>query len=516
MAKRKKLWFILIPLIVIIGGVAVFASTTEVGRSGVKNLLARVLGGDSGGGGNQASRGGPGGRGGRGGFGGGGFGAALPVRVEAVRRESISQFILSNTTIDPEKQVDVLAQATGLAQEVLVEEGDRVSAGDVLVRLDRREVTLEVESARLRVENAQKASNLSEQMLKNSIVSQEDFDAKKYQLDTARVGLEVARIKLENTEIKSPIDGVVIDRNINEGDSVRSSQNVFSIGDFQPLFARIHVPEREIGKIKTGQEALISVESAPERQFKGIVKRISPVVDSQSGTVKVTIQIDRSEGILRPGMFSSVFIATETHPNALVVPKKALLLERDEEIVFAMDGESARRIAVKTGFSDSDRVEVVSGLNEGDMIITVGQDGLRDGAGVRLVGEVAARTGEPASQEGGRPSERQGGGGERPQARGGQQTQQPSSEGRGQAGGGGRGGGGFGRGGGGGFDFSQIPPERRKFIEERLLGNPEVKKEYDKRLKDDPELAKDPDKRAKFFGEMMAQFGGFGGGGGRR
>ena len=499
MAKRKRLWFILIPLIVLVGGVVVFASTTEVGRSGVKNLLARLPGGDSQGGGAQASRGGRGNFGGgfSGGFGGGDFGAALPVRVEEVKRESISQFILNNTTIDPEKQVDVLSQASGLVQEVLVEEGDRVSAGDVLVRLDRREVLLEVESARLRVENAQKASDLSEQMFKNSIVSEEEYDAKKYQLDTARVQLEVAQIKLENTQIKSPIDGVVTDRYINQGDNVRNAQNVFSVGDFQPLFARIHVPEREIGKIRSGQEALISVESAPDRQFKGVVKRVSPVVDSQSGTVKVTIQIDRSEGVLRPGMFSSVFIATQTHPNALVIPKKALLLERDEEIVFAMEGESARRIPIKTGFSDSDRVEVVSGLNEGDMIITVGQDGLRDGAGVRLVGEVAARSEGAASEVSARGSERpsapaadgrQAGGGERPQARGGQQS------------------GGSGR--GGGFDLSQMPPERRKAMEERLLGNPQVKQEYEKKLKEDPELATDPEKRAKFFGEMIARFRG--------
>jgi RND family efflux transporter MFP subunit len=355
------------------------------------------------------------------------------------------------------------------------------------------------------VESALKAFKLSEEMLKNGAVSQEEYNAKKYQLDTSDLQLDAAKIKLDNTEIKSPIDGIVTGRHIHVGDTVRSTQAVFSVGDFEPLFARIHVPEKEIERIRIGQEARVSVESASDQEFKGVVKMISPIVDAQTGTIKITIQIDEGRGILKPGMFATVYIATQTHPSALVISKKALVLEREEEVVFTVEEGVARRVPVKTGFDDSNRVEILSGLKEGDRVITVGQDGLRDGASVRAVGEVAVA--ERAAPEvrgagGDRPSGPPAGG--RPDSpAGGRQvseSRQPS-EGGGQ--------GGFRAGSsGGGFNLSQLPPDRRKALEERMLGNPQIKDEYEKKLKEDPGLATDPEKRAKFFGEMMARFRG--------
>ena len=134
---------------------------------------------------------------------------------------------------------------------------------------------------------------------------------------------------------------------------------------------------------------------------------ISPEVDPESGTVKVTLEVPAS-GLLKPGMFCTVRIITASRPNALVIPKKALVLETDADDVFAVEDGKVKVVDVKLGFVEGDRVEVVSGLEEGMQVVTVGHEGLKDGSPVRVVGE-----GEPvavAPPEGGGAAGGQGGG----------------------------------------------------------------------------------------------------------
>ena len=199
------------------------------------------------------------------------------------------------------------------------------------------------------------------------------------------------------------------------------------------------------------------------------------MVDAESGTVKVTVEL-AGAGTLVPGSFVTVQVPTETRANALVVPKRAILLERDQSIVYRVQEGVAVRTPVTVGLSAQDTVEITGGLSVGDAVVTVGHESLRDGAPVRTAGEPV------------------------PQA---------------AAAGGGAGGGGFG--GGGGFSLAQIPEQRRQALVERLLANPQVKEAYDAKLKEDPDLEKDQDKRLAFFQEQLQAIGGpqalFGGGG---
>ncbi|MGQ9632270.1 MAG: efflux RND transporter periplasmic adaptor subunit [bacterium] len=467
---RKRILAGAIGAILLVG----FLSSCSGGSNPAINFFNKIVGRNSQGGGTPQP-----GSGFVSGFGGASE-TSLPVRVEPAVRKTISEYIMTNATLEAERQIDVLAKVSGLISQILVEEGDKVSAGDILARLDQRDVQLEVKQAEARFENDRRIFEQTSELMKRNAVSKEEYERQKYQLEVSRVQLEAAKIKLEHTEIRSPIDGIITDRYIDLGDTVGSGQKAFSVGDFDPLLAKIHIPEREIGKVKVGQSVNITAESAPGEEFEGVVSRISPIVDPGSGTIKMTVEISRSKNILKPGMFVSVRLPTETHPNALVVPKKALVLEREQEVVFVVKGGVARRTPVKLGFSDGNFVEVLGGVEEGDNIITVGQEGLRDGASVRPVGEVVAGERAPAQPEAASPS-----GGPRVGGSG------PS---------------------GGGFDMSQLPPERRKALEDRMLGNPQVKSEYEKRLKADPELATDPQKRAEFFAEMMSKLGGGGGG----
>jgi hypothetical protein len=183
-------------------------------------------------------------------------------------------------------------------------------------------------------------------------------------------------------------------------------------------------------------------------------------------------------------MFASVFITTETHKNTLLIPKKALILESDVDQVYIYQDGSAHKVNLKLGFASGDEVEVLSGLQEGDLVVTAGQEGLREGLPIRIPGEEAASSSPVAANanEPGRPSGGQLGGGRQAGENAGGRASR--------------------------FGSGPPDPERLKMMEQRLMQNPQIKKEYEKRLEEDPGLATDPEKKWAFFREMFRKMRG--------
>ena len=337
-----------------------------------------------------------GGRAGRGGRGGRGGAAAAPVKVEAVKRGDISAYILKNTTLEAERWVDVRARRAGQVIALLKEEGDPVRAGTVMARLDADAAQISVAQREVAHQEAKQRYEREDALFQRNLGSKQSYENAKTQFESSKAQLEQAKLDLSYTAIRSPIEGIMTLRNIEVGNMVTNNQVVASVAKFDPLLARIQVTEKDFGKITVGQTARITVEAAPEREFTGTVKMISPVVDPESGTVKVTVEVPRTDtSLLRPGMFASVYIITETRRNTLVIPKKALVLEGEGNQVFTFETDpetgrgQAQRKRIEIGFTDSDRLEILNGLSPGEQVITVGQEGLRPGSPVRLVGEAA-------------------------------------------------------------------------------------------------------------------------------
>ncbi|MDZ7372392.1 MAG: efflux RND transporter periplasmic adaptor subunit [candidate division KSB1 bacterium] len=402
--------------------------------------------------------------------------AALPVEVAIARRDTVSHYILATTSLEPERAVDVIAKVSGVVVELRAEEGDVVREGEVLARIDDRELKVALDQAAARLENAQQAFERAKQMFERNLASKEAYEQARLELQTAQAQHDAARLQWEYSRIRAPIGGVITQRFVDLGDMVNPNTVVFAMADFEPLLARIHVPEKDIGKITVGQMARITVEPAPDRVFWGRVRMISPVVDAATGTVKVTVEISKRDGILRPGMFASVYLLTDTHPNALVIPKKSLVLESERDMVFVIRNGRAHEVPVKLGYTNGDKVEVLEGLAEGDTVITVGQEGLREGMPVRVVAPGGAAPVAVASAAA-----------EAVPAAGGPAAQAPLPGGPGASG--------------------PITEERLRRIEARAFQIPGVQEEYRKKLQD-PAFAGDLQARARFLFEKMRAAGG--------
>lgn len=322
--------------------------------------------------------------------------AAVPVQVAPVERRPISAYIETNGTLEAENEVDIVARVAAPVRELLVEEGDRVAANQVLARLDDQELRAQLEISRVAVDETRQVLERSRRSFDQKLISPEAYEQAKADFEAAKAQFEANRILVGYTEVRAPFRGMIVSRYVDTAEQVSANQALFRISDFDPLLCPIQVPERDLSRLRIGQRAWLEVESWPGERFPATVLRIRPVVDAATGTVKVTLEAKEPER-LRPGMFARVYLEAETRPDALVIPKSALSLESIGDTVFVAEGDHASRREVTLGFEEDDAVEVVSGLREGELIVVIGQDGLSDGTPIQILGERAgARAAEDA------------------------------------------------------------------------------------------------------------------------
>jgi RND family efflux transporter MFP subunit len=311
---------------------------------------------------------------------------AVPVQVEPVERRSISQYLETNGTLEAENEVDIVARTTGPVTEINTEEGRLVRTGQIIARIDEREARNQVAISTVARDEAKLAFDRAKSSWDEGLVSREAYDTASSRLNAAKAQLESDEIQLAYTEIKAPFNGLVVTRNIKLAQYVTPGATLVRISDFNPLLCRIEGPEKEFPRIRIGQPAHLRVEAFPGDRFSAVVARLRPTVDAATGTFTATLEVD-GQAKLRPGMFASVYLQTDTHDNALVVPRGSLVLDSLGDTVYVKADDTAERREVRLGLRSEDTIEVLDGLAEGDLLIVVGQDGLADGTPVSVFGE---------------------------------------------------------------------------------------------------------------------------------
>jgi RND family efflux transporter MFP subunit len=306
------------------------------------------------------------------------------VAVKLVEVGPISAYALATANLVPEDEVKVVAEAEGKVMALNVEEGDRVVKGATLVQIDPTDASLAVRRAELAVRNAQTSLSRAEAMASERLISPQDLDKARHDRDLAGQELAEARQRLAKTRVSAPFAGRITVRRVLPGQMVKPGDDLFTLADFEPLVARVFLPEREVLGVKSGQGARLALRSHEETRFDGRVRQVSPVVDTASGTVKVTVDAVNPPDHVRPGAFVTVELLRETRPRALLVPRAAVVRELQESFVYVAEGNVARRRTVRLGLEEGDRLEVVGGLKAGDQVVVSGQGGLKDQAPISI------------------------------------------------------------------------------------------------------------------------------------
>jgi membrane fusion protein (multidrug efflux system) len=311
--------------------------------------------------------------------------AAIPVEVAAPARGEMLAMYSGTATLDAEADAEVIAKVGGEVRRILVEEGDLVKAGQVLATLDDRQLRLQAAQTRAALAKTERDFNRQIELHEKGLVSAGAFESLKYDLDNQRAADDIAQLSLSYSEIRAPFAGTVATRHIKVGQEIAIGSKLFRVTDPTPLKASVFVPERELARLKPGQSATVAVDALAGRAFPAVVKLVSPTVDAATATFKVTLEVNDPKGELKPGMFARVGIVFERRGDTLTIPRVALLDTDGSANVFVVTGGKAEQRAIKTGLSNSGKVEVVEGLTGSEQVVVVGQNGLKDGNPVRVV-----------------------------------------------------------------------------------------------------------------------------------
>lgn len=309
----------------------------------------------------------------------------LPVEVAQAQKGTITSSLVTTATLDPDRQVTMIAETNGVVSRITVEEGDLVREGQLLATLSDREKQVKLQQMNIRVANAKQEMERKQASYNAKIISESEFQKAKYDLQVAQEELNAAQVELDRSFIRAPFTGVITQRFIEKGQNINNQSQLFTLVDSDPLEAKVYLPEREILGIRGNQPVQLALNARKDVTFQGTIRQINPAVDPKTGTVKVTVEVTKTPSLVRPGSFVDVKLETQRHDNALLIPKKALLEEAGERYVFVVQNDQAARRTVSVGFLDDQNAEILSGVNNGEMVVTSGQGSLRDGSKTEII-----------------------------------------------------------------------------------------------------------------------------------
>lgn len=347
----------------------------------------------------------------------------IPVEVATAVTDTITASYQGTAALEAERQAQVVAKVSGVLLSLKTEEGQRVREGQVLAQLDAERSRLEVRRSAATLTRLQNNFQRAEELYGKKLISTDNIDQVRAELDSHRAAHALAQLELEYTTITAPIDGVISKRLVKEGNLIQLNQTLFQIDDFDPLQAVLNVPERELSIMRAGLAVSMTVDALPGEVFTGEVARVSPTIEAGTGTFRVTTEFRDPSNRLTSGMFGRLSIVYDTRTEALVIPREALIEEDGEAYVFAIglgvpvdvaaakkdDGQGgfsfrmggndeaeaeaaapapttiAERRVVAVGFSEGDRIEIRDGLAAGDRVVTIGRAAIRDGVAVNVL-----------------------------------------------------------------------------------------------------------------------------------
>ncbi|RYX90412.1 MAG: efflux RND transporter periplasmic adaptor subunit [Comamonadaceae bacterium] len=297
-------------------------------------------------------------------------------------------------------------EVSGRITQLNFRDGDRVRKGQLLVQFDDQLPLAQVQQSQAELSIAQANHKRNQELVGQGFISQRSVDESSANLEVAQAKLSLSRATAQRLKIIAPFDGIAGIRTVNVGDYLKDGADVVNVEDIDAVFVDFRLPERFQSKVRRGQQATVELDALPGRKFTAFIQAVDPLIDANGRSVGVRGCIDNRQLQLRPGMFARVNAVFGQRDNALVVPEEAIVPQGNRQFVIKLiDGadpkiKTTQRVEVKVGIRRPGRVEIVEGLQEGDRVVTAGQQRVqKDGSSVRVM-DVAGGGGGAASGAG--------------------------------------------------------------------------------------------------------------------
>ncbi|WP_297893848.1 efflux RND transporter periplasmic adaptor subunit [Shewanella sp.] len=310
---------------------------------------------------------------------------AIPVETTTVVQGNVSSFYSTTATLEAPQEANVVSRISGLIESIAVEEGDRVQKGQVLAVIDSKRQQYDLNRSEAEVKIIEQELNRLKKMNNKEFISADSMAKLEYNLQAAIAKKDLAELQVKESRVVSPIDGIIAKRYVKAGNMAQEFSDLFYIVNQDELHGIVHLPEQQLTSLKLGQEAQVFNNQQSKNAIHAKVLRISPIVDPQSGTFKVTLAVPNQDARLKAGMFTRVELKYDTHENVITVPYSALINQDNRQALYVIDGTNANRREVQIGYREGDSVEIVSGINPGEQVVTRGQQNLKDQSLVEVI-----------------------------------------------------------------------------------------------------------------------------------
>ena len=286
-------------------------------------------------------------------------------------------------TFEPNKQAMVSAEGQGKVLSVEFEEGDVVKKGSVLAKLDDEMLRLQLQTVEVNLDGQRKDEQRYRILAEQNAAP--DIQLEKVELAIKGLEIQKAQIlkQIKGCTIISPFNGIITKKMIDLGSVIGAGTPVAEITDISVLKLAVNIPERDINKFKVGQKVDVTADIKPDEIITGTIKTISPQAD-KTHNVKVQVEIKNSSNDLKAGMFATANLASGSSVNALSIPRKTLVGSTKSPQVYVVKNGKAVLISFNAGTSDSDYIEVVSGIAETDKVVIKGQVNLKNNSNVKI------------------------------------------------------------------------------------------------------------------------------------
>jgi membrane fusion protein, multidrug efflux system len=317
------------------------------------------------------------------------------VKVAHSSRGEIIRYVTLPGTIRAHQQATLYAKVAGYLNSLTVDKGDRVKAGQSLGEIEVPELLADLAKykAEVKVSETDYQRVSAAQSKAPDLVTPQSVDEAKGRWDIAKANLERTQTLLNYAKITAPFAGIVTARFVDPGAFIASATSgsaaqtaaIVTLADFDVVRAQVLIPEAEASHTQVGQPLEFTVESLPGRTFTATISRLSYALDDATKTMLIEADVPNPGLELRPGMYATVRVGVERHANALLIPVAALVLEKVNAFAFVAEGGKAKKTAIKTGFNDGAKVEVLNGLTGNETLIFAGKMTLADGTPVNVM-----------------------------------------------------------------------------------------------------------------------------------
>lgn len=355
----------------------------------------------------------------------GNFGGQEAISVEAmpVQNSTISEQVSAFGNIQTEDLVEIVPQVSNRITEIHADLGDNVSQGQLLAEIYEapfREAVLQadaqVRQARATLDRDSTELGRQEQLFERDVISRAEYETARStylnslaQFESAEATLAQSREDLENTDIVSPVYGVVLSRSVSEGDLATTGTTLFEIANLTGFETRVFLPIQDWERVEIGQPVSMALSTAGDAIAEGVISMKSPRLDPTTGLGEVVISLTNTSSSVYQGALVQARINLQTKENVVVIPRSALVekvetyiepetgtieLQRSYSAFVTQGDTSAVRRDLELGIEQGDRIEVINGLEPGDQLVVTGQQSLEDGSPIQIAGSTPSLTAE--------------------------------------------------------------------------------------------------------------------------